>query len=123
MSAQPLTLTSISVFTYNVNKCGRITYTVNMKIGDVEVFSVAEAAERLGVAPVTLRLQITKGVLPALKVGKQYVVTAEALAAYDAYRKGPRGFARDDHPYHGKRGGGGRPRKTGPESGEGASDG
>lgn len=79
-----------------------------MKIGETEVFSLAQAADKLGVAHDTLRRQIRLGVLPALKVGSQWVVTAEALTAYDEHRKGPRGFARDDHPLKGKRGGGGR---------------
>ncbi len=72
------------------------------------MLTLAEAAERLGLAHDTLRRQIRLGVLPALKMGNQWVVTAEALAAYDEYRKGPRGFARDNHPLKGKRGGGGR---------------
>ncbi len=82
-----------------------------MKIGETEVFSLAQAAERLGIAHDTLRRQIRLGVLPALKVGNQWVVTAESLTAYDEYRKGPRGFGREDHPLHGKRGGGGRRKK------------
>lgn len=82
-----------------------------MKIGDVEVLSLKEAGERIGVSPNTLLVQVRNGALAAQKIGKQWVVTADDLAAYDARRKEPRGFAREDHPYHGKRGGGGRPRK------------
>jgi len=87
------------------------------------VLSLREAGERLGLSPGTLLVQIRKGALVGQKIGKQWVVRASDLAVYDTRRKEPRGFAREDHPYHGKRGGGGRPRKTGPESGEGASDG
>ncbi len=83
-----------------------------MKIGDTEVLSITEAAARIGVAPVTLRLQIQNGALKAEKVGGRYLVTADDLAAYDVRRKQPRGFARPDHPYHGKRGGGGRRKKS-----------
>jgi excisionase family DNA binding protein len=83
-----------------------------MKIGDVEVLSITEAAARIGVAPVTLRLQIQHGALKAEKVGGRYLVTATDLAAYDERRKEPRGFARPDHPLYGKRGGGGRRKKT-----------
>jgi len=75
------------------------------------MFTLAEAAAQLGVAHDTLRRQIRLGVLPAQKMGKQWVVTAEALTAYDAHRKGPRGFALEDHPLHGKRGGGGRKKR------------
>lgn len=83
----------------------------SMKIGDTEVLSITEAAKRLQIAPVTLRLQIQNGALAAQKIGKQWVVTAEDLATYDERRKQPRGFARPDHPLHGKRGGGGRRKK------------
>jgi excisionase family DNA binding protein len=82
-----------------------------MEFGGVEVYSVAEAAARIGVAPVTLRLQIQHGALRASKVGGRYLITADDLAAYDERRKQPRGFARPDHPLFGKRGGGGRRRK------------
>jgi len=91
---------------------GAISDTMScMKIGDTEVFTLAEAAERLGVAHDTLRRQVRLGALPAQKMGKQWVVNAEDLATYDAQRKGPRGFARDDHPLHGKQGPGHRRKK------------
>jgi len=82
-----------------------------MKIGDEEVLSLREAGERLSVSPGTLLVQIQNGALAAQKIGKQWVVTASDLAVYDERRKQPRGFARPDHPLHGKRGGGGRPKK------------
>lgn len=82
-----------------------------MKIGDVEVLSLKEAGKRIGVSPHTLAQQADNGALTAQKIGKQWVVTVEALAAYDKRRKQARGFARPDHPLHGKRGGGGRPKK------------
>jgi len=76
------------------------------------MFTLAEAATQLGVAHDTLRRQVRLGVLPAQKMGKQWVITAEDLAAYDVRRNGPRGFEREDHPLHGKRGGGGRRKGT-----------
>lgn len=82
-----------------------------MKIGDTEVLSLKEAGERIGLSPGTLLVQIRNGALDGQKIGKQWVVTLDALTVYDARRKEPKGFAREDHPFHGKRGGGGRPRK------------
>jgi len=82
-----------------------------MKIGDTEVLSLREAGERIGVSANTLLVQVRNGALDAQKIGKQWVVTLEALQAYDARRKGPRGFARDDHPLHGKQGPGHRRKK------------
>ncbi len=83
-----------------------------MKIGDVEVLSLKEAGERIGVSANTLLVQVRNGALVAQKIGKQWVVTVDDLNTYDARRKEPRGFAREDHPYHGRRGGGGRPPKA-----------
>lgn len=83
----------------------------SMKIGDVEVLSITEAAARIGVAPVTLRLQIQHGALKAEKVGGRYLVTASDLADYDEQRKQPRGFANPRHPMHGKQGPGHRRKK------------
>jgi len=81
------------------------------KIGETEVFSIAEAAVKLDIAPVTLRLQIKNGALDAKKIGKQWVIEADALTAYDERRKEPRGFAREDHPMKGKQGPGHRRKK------------
>lgn len=85
-----------------------------MQIGDDEVLSLKQAAERLGVRPETLAQQAKRGKLRATLVGHTYMVMGSDLAAYDELRKQARGFARPDHPLHGKRGGGGR-RKKGPE--------
>ncbi|MHB8648237.1 MAG: helix-turn-helix domain-containing protein [Thermomicrobiales bacterium] len=75
------------------------------------MLSLREAGERLGVSSGTLLVQIRNGALVAQKIGTQWVVTVQDLAAYDERRKQPRGFARPDHPLHGKRGGGGRRKK------------
>lgn len=82
-----------------------------MEIGDEEVLSLKQAAERLGVRPETLAQQAKRGKLHATLVGHTYMVKGSDLAAYDVQRKQARGFAREDHPLHGKRGGGGRPKK------------
>jgi len=79
-----------------------------MKIGDVEVLSLREAGGRIGVSPGTLLVQIRNGVLVGQKIGKQWVVTVDDLNTYDARRKEPKGFARDDHPMKGKQGPGHR---------------
>lgn len=84
-----------------------------MRIGDVEVLSLKDAGARIGVSANTLLIQIRNGALAARKIGNMWVVTATDLAAYDERRKQARGFARPDHPLHGKRGGGGRRRKPG----------
>jgi excisionase family DNA binding protein len=83
-----------------------------MKIGGIEVLTLTEAAERSGLSPNTLRAQIKNGVLPATLAGKTYLVTADDLAQYVDERKGRHGVANPSHPLHGKRGGGGRRKKT-----------
>jgi excisionase family DNA binding protein len=91
---------------------GGIPYHARMQIGEDEVLTIPQAAARLGVTPDTLRQQIKRGHLNATRAGGVYLVTAREVARYDEYRKEPRGFARPDHPLHGKRGGGGRRKKT-----------
>lgn len=93
----------------------RIPYHAAMQIGDEEVLTLKQAAERIGVSHKTLQLQAKSGVLKARLMGHTYLVTAAELAAYDERRKQVRGFARPDHPLHGKRGGGGRRKKDGDE--------
>ncbi len=82
-----------------------------MKIGETEVLSLKEAGQRIGVSDNTLLIQIRNGALVAQRIGKQWVVTAEDLATYDERRKQARGFARPDHPLHGKQGPGHRRKK------------
>jgi len=83
-----------------------------MRIGDVEVLTVNEAAERLALSPTTLRHQIANGVFNAMRLGGRYVVTIEEVERYNEERKGKHGFANPAHPLYGKRGGGGRRKKT-----------
>ncbi len=75
------------------------------------MLTLKQAAERLGLSPETLRLQVRAGKMHATLAGKTYLVTASEVRRYDAFRKQARGFARSDHPLYGKRGGGGRPKK------------
>jgi len=84
-----------------------------MQIGDDEVLTIPQAATRLGVTPDTLRQQVKRGVLNATRAGGIYLVTAREVARYDEFRKQPRGFARPDHPLHGKQGPGHRRKKGG----------
>lgn len=89
-------------------------YTVIMKIGDVEVLTLNEAAERLGVKRNTLVQQVRKGVLNATLSGHVYLVTAEEVERYKQDHRGHKGsFQNPDHPLHGKRGGGGRRKSPG----------
>lgn len=81
-----------------------------MKIGDEVFYTVAEAAEQLGLSPRTIRAQIHNGALDAVMVGRSLIIPERKIKEYDERRKGPRGFAREDHPLYGKRGGGGRPK-------------
>jgi excisionase family DNA binding protein len=82
-----------------------------MQVGDDEVLTLKQAAQRLGLSAETLRLQVRAGKMHATLAGKTYLVTATEVARYDRQRKQPRGFANPDHPLYGKRGGGGRRKK------------
>lgn len=82
-----------------------------MKIGETEVLSLKEAGQRIGVSDNTLLIQIRNGALSAQRIGKQWVVTVDDLNVYDERRKQARGFARPDHPLHGKQGPGHRRKK------------
>ncbi len=84
-------------------------YTVNMKIGDVEVLTLKEAAERLGVKRNTLVQQVRKGALAATLSGSVYLVTAEEVERYKHDHRGKHvGFESATHPMHGKQGPGHR---------------
>jgi excisionase family DNA binding protein len=80
-----------------------------VKIGDVEVLTLAEAAERLGVKRNTLVQQVRKGALAATLSGHTYLVTADEVERYRAEHRGKRGsFQNPNHPLHGKQGPGHR---------------
>ena len=89
-----------------------LSYHAYMQIGDEEVLSLKQAAERLGLSPVTLSEQARKGVLTATMIGHSYAVTATEVERYRKEHLGQRtGFQNPAHPFHGKRGGGGRRKK------------
>ncbi len=75
------------------------------------LLTLHQASERTGIAHETLRQQARKGVLAATMLGRQWVVTPEALDAYVRDHKGKHGFASSRHPYHGQRMGGRRKKR------------
>jgi excisionase family DNA binding protein len=91
---------------------GLFVRMLGMKIGDEEVLTVNQAAERIGISPDTLQSQIRRGKIPAQRFGRQWMLTAPAIRQYIEERKGKHGFAAESHPFHGQR----PPRKG--ESGE-----
>jgi excisionase family DNA binding protein len=62
-----------------------------MKVGDVEVLTLKEAGERLGISHVTLRLQAKKGVFGATLAGHQWLVTSDEVERYRRENLGKRG--------------------------------
>ena len=71
-----------------------------MKIKEVEMFTLSEAAERAGLSASTLRGQINHGILRAEKWDGRWCVTAKDLARYVAVHKGKQGKASPLHPAH-----------------------
>ena len=83
--------------------------------------TLKEMAERLGLkGPGSLRVQIRNGALIGEKVGTGphavWLVSEDEFARYEQERhgKGNRGFARPDHPLHGKQGPGHRRKGASP---------
>ncbi len=84
-----------------------------MQIGDEQVLSLQQAAERLNLSPNTLAKQAKKGILHATLIGRSYAVTSSEVERYRREHLGQRtGFHDPTHPMHGKRGGGGRRKQT-----------
>jgi excisionase family DNA binding protein len=80
-----------------------------MQIGDEEVLSLQQAAQRLNVSPNTLAKQAKKGVLHATLIGRSYAVTASEVERYRREHLGQRtGFHDPAHPMYGKQGPGHR---------------
>jgi excisionase family DNA binding protein len=50
-------------------------------MGEVEMYTTAEAAERLRMTPTGVARKIKRGQLPAVKVGKQWLIRKDALDA------------------------------------------
>ncbi len=82
-----------------------------MQIGDDEVLTVNQAAERIGVSVTTLYSQIQHGKIQARRFGRQWMLTASEVRRYIDEVRGKRGFAATSHPLHGKQGPGHRRRK------------
>jgi excisionase family DNA binding protein len=59
-----------------------------MKIGDVEVLTLKQAAERIGVSVSTLRMQAERGTLDAILMGRTWVVTLPEIERYERENKG-----------------------------------
>jgi excisionase family DNA binding protein len=66
----------------------------HMKIGREEVHTLVEAGQISGLSPNTLRAQIKNGVLPAVKVGKTFLVRTKDLDRYIRDHKGRAGRPR-----------------------------
>ncbi len=60
---------------------------MELEDGDM-MLSLAQAAERLGLAPVTLRAQAKKGTLRATLIGHSYVVRLSEVERYAREHKG-----------------------------------
>ncbi len=69
-----------------------------MKIGDVEVFTISEAATRYGIGRKTLLTQIRRGILSATLSGHTYIVTSDEMERYVRDHKGKPGLASPSHP-------------------------
>lgn len=82
-----------------------------MKIGDEEVLTITQAAERIGVSPDTLQSQIRRGKIAAERFGRQWMIEANELQRYREEVQGKHGFAALTHPLHGKQGPGHRRKK------------
>jgi excisionase family DNA binding protein len=80
-----------------------------MRIGDIELLTISEAARRLERERSTLARQAKKGVLRAIMAGGIYFVDTEELERYRREHLGKHGTASPLHP-----GTGGRPRNKTP---------
>jgi len=64
-----------------VEKGGKVSAMID-PIDRKVAFTLAEAGERTGLSPRTLRAQIKRGVIPATPMGKTYILRAEDLEVY-----------------------------------------
>ncbi len=62
-----------------------------IRIGNVELLSLPEAAERLELTPATLRWQVKNGTLKAEKIAGRWLVTQAEVARYQEQNKGQHG--------------------------------
>lgn len=80
------------------------------------MITTSEAMTRDGLSRKALRTQRCRGVLAATKGGNAYLVTASEMERYDAMRKAPSRFSRDDYAMKGKQEPGHRQKKTVPSN-------
>jgi excisionase family DNA binding protein len=59
--------------------------------------SVTEVAQMLGLAPMTVYRAIHAGQLPAMKLGRRYLIPARALDAMEEVATASRGEGNDDN--------------------------
>ena len=69
-----------------------------MKIGDVEVLTISEAAARLELDRTTLFRQIKAGALKAEKTGAVWLIDAREVERYREDHKGKHGYASPSYP-------------------------
>jgi len=62
-----------------------------IRIEKVELLSLPEAAERLGLTHATLRWQVKNGTLKAEKIAGRWLVTHTEVARYQEQNKGQHG--------------------------------
>ncbi len=74
-----------------------------MKIGDEEVLTIKQAAERIGIHVNTLYSQIQRGKIQATRFGHQWMLTAAEVRRYIDEVKGKHGVAAVTHPFYGRR--------------------
>lgn len=63
-----------------------------------DLLSLAQAADRLGIAPVTLRVAVGRGRFHARKIGKTWVTTDAEVDRYRREHLGRRGRPRKERP-------------------------
>ena len=63
-----------------------------------DLLSLAQAADRLGIAPVTLRVAVGRGRFHARKIGKTWVTTDAEVDRYRREHLGRRGRPRKQRP-------------------------
>jgi len=69
-----------------------------MKIGDVEVLTIHEAADRLKLDRTTIFRQIKAGAIKAEKTGAIWLIDAREVERYRDEHKGKHGKASPDYP-------------------------
>lgn len=67
-----------------------------MEMGEVVLLPLREAAHRIGVSRTTLQKQARKGVLRAVLIGNQWLVTTQEIDRYAREHKGKQGRPRKE---------------------------